>query len=54
MRPVAMAAATTILGMIPLLQDAFFVSMAETIMVGLGFATVLTLVFVPVLYTIFF
>ncbi len=54
LRPVSMAAATTILGMIPLLQDAFFVSMAVTIMVGLGFATVLTLVFVPVLYTIFF
>ena len=52
--PVSMAAATTILGMIPLLQDAFFVSMAVTIMVGLGFATVLTLVIVPVLYTIFF
>ena len=54
MRPVSMAAATTILGMIPLRQDAFFVSMAVTIMVGLSFATVLTLVIVPVLYTIFF
>ena len=54
MRPVAMAAATTILGMIPLLMDAFFVSMAVTIMVGLLFATVLTLVFIPTLYTIFF
>jgi len=28
--------------------------MAVTIMVGLGFATILTLVIVPVLYTIFF
>ncbi len=54
MRPVSMAAATTILGMIPLLADAFFVSMAVTIVVGLAFATVLTLVIVPVLYTIFF
>ncbi len=52
--PVSMAAATTILGMIPLLKDAFFVSMAVTIMFGLGFATVLTLIFVPVLYAIFF
>jgi multidrug efflux pump subunit AcrB len=52
--PVSMAAATTILGMIPLLQDAFFVSMAVTIMVGLLFATILTLVIVPVLYAIFF
>lgn len=48
--PVAMAALTTILGMIPLLSDAFFVSMAVTIMFGLGFATVLTLIVVPVLY----
>ncbi len=54
MRPVMMAAATTILGMIPLLTDAFFVAMAVTIMVGLLVATVLTLVVVPVLYTIFF
>ncbi len=54
LNPVMMAAATTILGMIPLLQDAFFISMAVTIMVGLLVATVLTLVVVPVLYTIFF
>ena len=52
--PVAMAALTTILGMLPLLQDAFFVAMAVTIMFGLGFATLLTLIFVPVLYAIFF
>lgn len=52
--PVSMAALTTILGMMPLVQDAFFVSMAVTIMFGLGFATVLTLIFVPVLYAIFF
>ena len=50
-RPVSMAAITTILGMLPLLRDAFFESMAVTIMFGLGFATVLTLVVVPVLYT---
>jgi multidrug efflux pump subunit AcrB len=54
MRPVSMAAATTILGMIPLLPDAFFVAMAVTIMAGLAVATILTLVVVPVLYTIFF
>ncbi|OIQ47313.1 MAG: MFS transporter [Gammaproteobacteria bacterium MedPE] len=53
-RPVAMAAITTILGMIPLLFDVFFQSMAVTIMFGLGFATVLTLVFVPVFYAMFF
>jgi len=53
-RPVSMAALTTVLGMIPLLADAFFVSMAVTIMFGLSFATVLTLVVVPVLYACFF
>ena len=53
-RPVAMAAITTILGMIPLLFDVFFQSMAVTIMFGLGFATVLTLIVVPVLYTLLF
>ncbi len=54
LRPVILAAATTILGLIPLLQDVFFVNMSITIMAGLGFATVLTLVFVPVLYAILF
>jgi len=49
-RPVSMAALTTVLGMIPLLADAFFVAMAVTIMFGLTFATVLTLIVVPVLY----
>ena len=53
-RPVSMAAATTVLGMAPLLVDAFFVAMAVTIMVGLTFATVLTLVVVPLLYAMFF
>ena len=52
--PVSMAALTTILGMIPLLQDAFFISMAVTIMFGLGFATVLTLIVVPVLYAVLY
>jgi len=54
MRPVSMAAATTILGMIPLLLDAFFVAMAVTIMAGLFVATVLTLFVVPTLYVILF
>jgi multidrug efflux pump subunit AcrB len=54
MRPVMMAASTTILGLIPLLPDIFFVNMALTVMFGLGFATVLTLIFVPTLYSIFF
>ncbi|MBE3657679.1 MFS transporter [Vibrio navarrensis] len=53
-RPVSMAALTTILGMIPLMFDAFFGSMAITIMAGLGFATVLTLIVVPVMFAILF
>jgi multidrug efflux pump subunit AcrB len=49
LRPVSMAAATTVLGMIPLVTDVFFVSMALAVMFGLTFATVLTLVIVPTL-----
>nr|WP_321513896.1 efflux RND transporter permease subunit [uncultured Pseudodesulfovibrio sp.] len=52
-RPVAMAAATTILGMLPLMMDPFFSAMAVTIMSGLAFATVLTLIVVPVLFAMF-
>lgn len=51
-RPVSMAAVTTILGMIPLLFDEFFAAMAVTIMFGLGFATLLTLIVVPVMYSL--
>lgn len=54
LRPVFMAAATTILGMLPLIPDAMFGSMAITIIFGLLFATVLTLLGVPLLYSIFF
>ncbi len=50
LRPVVLAAATTILGMVPLLSDAFFASMAVAIMAGLGFASILTLIGVPALY----
>ncbi|GAA4879043.1 efflux RND transporter permease subunit [Ferrimonas pelagia] len=51
-RPVSMAALTTMLGMIPLVADAFFQSMAVTIIFGLGFATVLTLIVLPVVYSL--
>ena len=54
LRPVLLAAITTILGMAPLLGDAFFVSMAVTIMGGLAFATVLTMIAAPVLYLVMF
>lgn len=54
LRPVAMAALTTALGMIPLIFDAFFVSMAITIISGLVFATVLTMVVLPIIYAVVF
>ncbi|MGM9832225.1 MAG: efflux RND transporter permease subunit [Candidatus Limisoma sp.] len=54
MRPVMMASLTTILGMIPLLTDSMFGSMAATIMGGLLFSSVATLIFMPVLYALFF
>lgn len=54
LRPVMMASLTTVLGMIPLLTDAMFGSMAVTIMGGLMFGTLITLLFIPVLYAMFF
>ena len=54
LRPVLLVAVTTVLGMIPLLQDPFFVAMAAAIMFGLSFACVLTMIVVPVLYSFFF
>ncbi|MBT8041128.1 MAG: efflux RND transporter permease subunit [Gammaproteobacteria bacterium] len=53
-RPVSMAALTTMLGMIPLIWNAFWNSMAVTIIFGLGFATVLTLVVLPVIYSLLY
>ncbi len=54
LRPVALAAATTVLGVIPLLQDVFWIGLAVTVMAGLTFGTILTMIVVPVLYAIFF
>jgi multidrug efflux pump subunit AcrB len=54
LRPVGLAAATTVFGMIPLLQDIFWVGIAITIMAGLMFGTVLTMLLVPVFYATFF
>lgn len=54
LRPVIMAAGTTILGMLPLLTDDMFGSLAVTIMGGLLVGTVITLMVVPVLYALFF
>jgi len=54
LRPVMLGTLTTVLGVIPLFFDAFFKSMAVVLVFGLTFATLLTLVIVPVLYSIFF
>lgn len=50
--PVVVAAGTTVLGMLPLLFDSMFGSMAATIMGGLMVATLMVLVVVPVIYSI--
>ncbi|HON19023.1 MAG TPA: efflux RND transporter permease subunit [Salinivirgaceae bacterium] len=53
-RPVLMASITTILGMLPLLTDPMYSSMAVTIISGLLVGTIITLIFVPILYAVFF
>jgi multidrug efflux pump subunit AcrB len=54
LRPVVLAALTTVLGMMPLVLDAFYVSMAVTIMCGLTFATLLTMIVIPLNYALIF
>lgn len=56
LRPILLTTATTVLGMTPLLWGgtAMFMPMAIAIIFGLAFATALTLLVVPVLYTLFF
>jgi multidrug efflux pump subunit AcrB len=55
-RPIFMSAITTILGVAPLIivGDPLFYSMAVVIAAGLALGTLLTLVVVPVLYSLFF
>ena len=53
-RPVSNAALTTILGMLPLIADPFYSAMAITIMFGLAFSTILTVIVVPVNYALIF
>ena len=53
-RPVLMASLTTIVGMIPLLGDPMYGSMAITIMGGLTVGTVITLLLLPLFYTALF
>ena len=54
LRPVFLAAMTTILGMIPLVNDDMFGSLAVTIMGGLFIGTIVTLIILPILYALFF
>ena len=54
LRPVFLAAMTTILGMIPLINDDMFGALAVTIMGGLFVGTLITLIILPILYSFFF
>jgi multidrug efflux pump subunit AcrB len=53
-RPIMMVSLATSLGMIPLLSDNLFGPLAVTIMGGLLIGTMITLLIIPVLYSIFF
>ena len=53
-RPVLMASLTTILGMAPLLGDPMYGSMAVCIMAGLTVGTIITLILLPVIYSVLF
>lgn len=53
-RPVIMASLTTIVGMIPLVGDPMYGSMAITIMGGLTVGTIITLLLLPFFYTVLF
>jgi multidrug efflux pump len=56
MKPIFLTTLTTVLGMIPLLVGggAMWQTMAIAIIAGLIFSTLLTLIFVPVLYSILY
>jgi multidrug efflux pump len=53
-RPIMLTALAAILAMIPLSKSVFFGPMAIAIMGGLLVATLLTLLFLPALYTVWF
>jgi multidrug efflux pump subunit AcrB len=53
-RPILLTAAAAILGMIPIAPTIFWGPMAYAIMGGLAVATLLTLVFLPALYVLWF
>jgi len=54
LRPVSMASLTTVLGMVPLLFDDMFCTMAAAIMGGLIAGTVVVLIVIPLLYSLLF
>lgn len=53
-RPITLTAAAAVLGLIPLLRSHFFGPMATALMGGITIATVLTVVFLPALYALWF
>ena len=53
-RPVLLASITTIVGMIPLMGDPMYGSLAVTIIGGLAVGTVVTLMLLPLFYSLFF
>ena len=54
LRPILLTASAAILGMIPIMSDVFWGPMAYAIAGGLAGATLLTLLFLPALYVIWF
>lgn len=54
LRPVLLTSATTFLGVLPLIQDVLWSGLAVVISGGLLFGTIMTMLFVPTLYTIVF
>ncbi|MDR0688244.1 MAG: efflux RND transporter permease subunit [Prevotellaceae bacterium] len=53
-RPVIMASFTTVLGMLPLVIDPMYASLAVAVMSGLVVGTLVTLILVPIFYAVFF
>lgn len=54
LNPVVNAAGTTVLGVLPMLQDVFWVALAVTIFFGLIVGTMLTMVMGPTLYALLY
>ncbi len=54
LNPVVNAAGTTVLGVLPMLQDVFWVALAVTIFFGLIVGTMLTMIMVPTLYALLY